>query len=457
VMPTVICGYSKTDILTTYEMEEIESSKVHFFQGDQLFFLPERLSSGKRINVLSPSDIIGRLLNHSAKYTRKEKIEIRELLSETAAFTALIRETFPNDDIDSIKRSVQAFFRDFDSCQEIKSEVDQLIVSHPIIREEIEKAKKQEADQYAEQYLEQQRQRLDESFVGKRKEVHELDVEVTRLSKTKKQLEDDLSALKTSAGEAIATLKSEYEVYVKKGPQWKADIHKVFKQLGHFVVTPDPPDPPDPGTNSALSPETSSKRIETLKELTSILTAEMQMSGADVKLLFDMLRTRFWQLKFSNFEEMAKLVSLVGALGLDCRVAAVDIDVSVLTPSLFLDRYCMLGSYQPCTVAEFLHQCHREQDGWCLLCVFAANRAPIEGYLTPLITSMKISQPIVYKGTALWPPTGLRIALQIDQDDYSAKPSNWLLNTFQPLDLPSFTLPSNKFAVDPKILTGGLQ
>jgi len=443
---------SNTDTLQVFEIESIKNSRIHFFLDGQLFFAPMELGNSKQVLALPVADIIKRFLKYITaispddKYHRKVRKEIHERLSKIDDFSVFIKQTFPGvNDFDSINDSIHILFQDFDSYQEIKEEIEQLILSHPVIREEIEGAKTQEC----QRYLEQQRHNLNESFAKQKKEIRSLENKITKLLKKKKQHEHDVSVLETTGKEAIDTLKAEYETYVKKGKRWKADIQKVFERLNY------PSDPPE--RENKLKAGTEGIKIKTQEEFISLLTNEIEMSDSDVNLFLETLRKQFWRIKTNTPMEMTKFISLCRSLGLGNSIAVVNIDVSVLTPSIFFDRCCLVDSSATFTVSDFFHHCHSKKDDWCLLCVTSANRAPIEGYLSPLITSIKTSQPFIYRGTTLTAPANLRIALQLDQDEYVAIASNWLLDTFPQLIIPHFTIPDSKgYAVNFSILNGGL-
>ena len=74
--------------------------------------------------------------------------------------------------------------------------------------------------------------------------------------------------------------------------------------------------------------------------------------------------------------------------------------------------------------------------------ILGANRAPLEGYLGPLIKAIERNEKIPIKDDIMEIPRNLFFFLQFDNDEYCAKPSSWLkemLNSIKviPMDLHS--------------------
>ncbi len=69
--------------------------------------------------------------------------------------------------------------------------------------------------------------------------------------------------------------------------------------------------------------------------------------------------------------------------------------------------------------------------------ILGADRAPVEGYFGPLLKAMERKESVVAQDVLINIPDNVFFFLQLDQDEYTAKPSEWLKNKLDSIQLPS--------------------
>lgn len=230
--------------------------------------------------------------------------------------------------------------------------------------------------------------------------------------------------------------RNELMAYVEKGEKWKRALY---------------PTVPGNEIQSVKSAQLTFVGFDEQKEIIKDFSElELLLEGANVSN-DEMVRFRQTRNQLSgkrlfqvgDMKEISQIENFFRHLGHENGCFVLNADVSWLTPaSLWENKGYLKGYKAPVTLKEVIQFSEQKQDMIFHVEILGANRAPLEGYLGPLIKAIERNEKIPIKDDIMEIPRNLFFFLQFDNDEYCAKPSNWLkemLNSIKviPMDLHS--------------------
>lgn len=428
-----------------------EEPAKYFLYFSSIDFSEEQ---SKRLLDLSVENSPGKveLLRETIFEKNKEIVKLR---SEKAEFENLADEkSQEKNDIQTQKKCIQKLRKE---NNDLGSELKRANNKEKQLKEEIISGEKKIKD------LQQQLEPLKNTINVQAKEIEVLKDQIQRLSVKEKELEkikeeglkdfldtktgeinSQLSKIqaqmeqkKSELGNVLSRMEEEKQhlesleefnrqkrnelmVYVEKGEKWK---HALY---------PTVPGKEIPLVKSArLTFGGFDEQKEIIKEFSEL---EILMEDANVSNdemgQFRQTRNqlsgkRLFQV--GDMKEISKIENFFGHLGHENGCFVLNADVSWLTPaSLWESKGYLKGYKTPVTLTEVIQFSKQRRDMIFHVEILGADRAPLEGYLGPLIKAIERNEKIPIKDDIMEIPWNLFFFLQFDNDEYCAKPSNWL-------------------------------
>ena len=158
-----------------------------------------------------------------------------------------------------------------------------------------------------------------------------------------------------------------------------------------------------------------------------------------------------------DMKEISQIENFFKHLGHENGRFVLNVDASWLTPaSLWGSKGYLKGFSQPVSLTDVVQFAGKEPDMLFQVEILGADRAPVEGYLGPLIKALTKNEKIVISDRLLEIPRNLLFFLQFDKDEYCANLSNWSKKILHPIKVPSLDSISKKIFVSAEILFRGI-
>jgi hypothetical protein len=126
-------------------------------------------------------------------------------------------------------------------------------------------------------------------------------------------------------------------------------------------------------------------------------------------------------------KEVSQIETFFKHLGHENGCFILNADVSWLIPeSLWENKGYLKGYKAPVKLTEVIQASKQRPELIFQVEILGADRAPVEGYLGPLIKAIDRKEKVAVKDNLMEIPWNLFFFLQFDNDEYCAKPSNWL-------------------------------
>ena len=156
-----------------------------------------------------------------------------------------------------------------------------------------------------------------------------------------------------------------------------------------------------------------------------------------------------------DLNDLSKIENFFELLGHKNGRFVIHADPSWLTPkSLWRQKGNLLAFNKPVSLFEIFKIAERAAGELLFqVQILGANRAPIEGYLSPLLKTIERQEALTIENTLIKVPDNILFFFQFDSDDYTAKRSEWLNSKFSSLNnIPSLEKLQNKIAIPLDVL-----
>jgi hypothetical protein len=240
--------------------------------------------------------------------------------------------------------------------------------------------------------------------------------------------------------------RKELLAYVEKGEKWKRALYPTIPDKKIQPVKPD--------LLTSMRFDEQKVIIEKSSELEICL--ENSSISSDEMIHFRQTRRqlsikRIFQVE--DMKEISHIESFFGHLGHENGCFVLNADAAWLTPkSLWESKGYLRGCNIPLTLIEVMQWALKESDMIFQVEILGADRAPVEGYLAPLIKAIGKKEKIIIKNMVMEIPLNLFFFLQFDNDEYCAKRSNWITEMISTIKVIPLDSLSKKIFVPTDIL-----
>ena len=420
--------YKYVDVMISeYFYDEDEKVGYHFLPGgieSQKFIISDKKLFEYILSRLSNTDI------------SEACDKIRAFTNQSGALSTLFEDSF-NWSIDEIKdRFFKILTDDMRRKGELLQKVLQVLKDHPVIKSEIEKYKQAEwvkEENKIKQELEMRKQYLSEELEQKlepkrRKLEQELGAKREELKKAKEKLRsvsDQIREDKKSSEEAQKMIKKELSEYVKQGEKWR-DV--LFSNLRNESGVPENKIFTVLQWDDENVIESYSDFQERLSEVDDDSRISQAINQFEQKCIY----------YINGIEDLAKLEKFFEAIGHKKGRFILNADNSWLTPESLWKTKGYLSEHNKLITLPYLFKIAEKNEKFIFqIEILGADRAPIEGYFGPLLKAMERKESVVAQDVLINIPDNVFFFLQLDKDEYTAKPSEWLKNRLGSIQLPS--------------------
>jgi len=365
-----------------------------------------------------------------------------------------------NYNIDDIKDKFSKILTDdMKRKGELLQEVLGVLKEHSAIKSEIEKYKqaewvkeekkiRQELDvkkQRLMQKLEEEERELREKSEEKRqklkenseKEINEIENKAKKKREGINHLNEErnrLEALKRQMQKEI----NELSGYIKNGEKWRNALRNASYPSSDSDVGSD--------ENEILILPQWNDKTETIDKHPdddNIARINQTINQLSQKRIY----------RISGFEDLEGIESFFDSIGHRKSRFVLNADASWLTPkSLWKTKGYLSEHDKLITLTDLLKLAEKNENFIFQVEILGADRAPIEGYFGPLLKAMQRRERVVAEDVLLNIPDNIFFFLQLDQDEYSAKPSNWLKNKLNFIEFPVVQDMPLKIAIPANVL-----
>ena len=415
--------------LDYYKYEDVIASEYYFDEDENLgfHFVPNEIENQELI-IISDMKLFEYILSKlSGSIEISDACEkIKVFTNQSRALSTLFGDSF-NWSIDEIKdRFLKILTDDMMRKGELLQKVLQGLKEHHVIKDEIEKYKQAEwskEENKKRQELEVKNQYLSEEMEQKlEEEKRELkkisEKEIARIKKKVKNKQEILKNLK----ECSDKKRKELHEYIKKGEKWRNALYPSSNYDFHS----------DKNENFTL--------LEWDDEI-QIIDRYSDFEDTDNnsrinQAISQLSRKRIYHI--GGLEDLEKTESFFEAIGHKKGRFILNADASWLTPkSLWQTKGYLSGHDKLITLTDLFKIAEKNEMFVFQVEILGADRAPIEGYFGPLIKAIERKESVVAQDVLINIPDNVFFFLQLDQDEYTAKPSEWLKNKLNSIQLPS--------------------
>jgi len=432
--------------LNVYSLEDVYDSK-YCFKPDHFtaYFLTEELPLSDKI-VLSNIELVRRFLKFLqklGKLSRKERQRIAEYFEQDFDLSQFIKQAFPNFKANPgrIINRLRRIFNEIELTESMINEIAEFLKGTPKVIEEIEKFKEEQL----EEYIYQKKEEISEELAkAKVKSDEILKKEKQKFNMIREQIEKEKEK-RNALVELNEKKRQELSDYIEKGEKWKnamSSNHQIY------VIEDEIP--------ALFTGDEDTEIVDNYSNFLALLESS-NFDKDDVlsikQTVCKMIEKRLFQIH--DFKDLSRIEDFWDFLGHQNGRFLIYADASWLTPkSLWNQRGNLSAFGKPISLIELFKIAEKAEEELIFQVeILGANRAPIEGYLGPLLKAIEGKGGFVVENTIVRVPENIVFFLQLDSDEYTAKPSEWLSNKlFYLSEVPSLEKLPNKVAVPLHIL-----
>jgi len=348
--------------------------------------------------------------------------------------TAKWKDLAVQEDSEKIKLLRRLVFKKNDEIQTLKETINKILDKNEKEPEALEYSGKK-IEKLDNQSDELQNERPGELIEAQKNEVstciNEIDL---ALEQKKLELEGisikvkEEKEIKESLEELNALKRKELAEYVDKGEKWKK------------ALFPDKQDAPREVEPPGLSfSKISGDRyiIGVYTEFEKLLDGMSFSEDSIIEIWQTLSQLKNGSIfRVSNMDEMGQIEDFFQALGHQNGKFILHADVSWLTPgSLWKTKGHLYGCDNPVTFPDVIDFALKNPGIIFQVEILGANRAPIEAYLGPLLKTLPQKRKIIMDTHFAEIPINMFFFLQLDSDDYCAKPSPLLAQKLQSMNV----------------------
>lgn len=430
--------------LNVYNLEDVYNSK-YCFRPDHftIYFLTEELQVSDKI-VLSDIGLVRRflkVLNKLGKLSRKDRQRLAEYFEQDFELSELVEQAFPNfkRDPSRIINRLRRIFREVELTASMIDEIVEILKSAPQVVEELEKYKAEELENHI---YNKKEEIIEELAKAKIKSAEILKKEKKKLEALKEQIEQE-----KEKGNALIELhnkkRQELSDYIEMGEKWKNALSPNYQIITDLEF----PDYPDDASTQVID------SFSNFLKLVEDFGFDNDESLSLKQSINHILRKRIFQI--TDLKDLSKIENFFDILGHRKGRFIIHADASWLTPkSLWNGKGNLFAVNKPVSLLEVFRIAEKATEEILFqIEILGANRAPIEGYLGPILKAIERKDNIIVDNNIIGIPENVVFFLQLDDDQYTAKPSDWLSSKLFTLsEIPSLEKLPNKIAVPLKIL-----
>lgn len=393
----------KEDIyLDCLNINEIKKSKNCFIFNNNIYFLTNEIKTSDRI-ILSNAGFFRKILNSMhklGKFTRKEKQQLFEYFEQNNEFNSLIECALPHtlSHKEKLIKRLKDIITKLQFNELLIKEISELLLVIPEVKKSIEKNVYEKIK--------------NESFAILDK-IHKK--ELQELSFIKSQVEKERQQ-RDALIEFNEKKRREIGDYIEKGERWKNAL----------MLT---------SQNDEIKSDTIvlkfDENCEILKSICDFFDLLNKYKFCDDDILNiknnikKMIRNRFFQV--GDLNEMDLLEQFFNDIGHKNGRIVVYADATWLSPESLLNAKVYLNSSSKNISLSSIFKIAEENKELIIqIEILGANRAPIEGYLGPLIKAADRKEYVIFENKIIKIPENIIFVLQLDDDEYTAKLSQWL-------------------------------
>jgi len=435
--------------LNRYKFEDVIASDYLFEDSELgLYFLPQEIKSSPASIIISDFTLFKQILeklSDSSKLSEQCKQEIRTYVEENRGEINLLQKHFHGNAEELIEKFHNAL-ENIESNQELLDRAVQILKEHPVIKNEIEKYKqdkiKQELEgkkQAIKQKLEKEEQELRRKSEEKKqkiketseKEIHGIEnkvrkkrEEVNRLNEERNHLEGLKKQMKKEFRELAG--------YIRDGEKWRNALYPSSENKFNFYSE----------ENEILILSEWDDNYWNIHDYSFFEKFLRQKNVTDDNILkINQMINQFREKRvysINKIEDLAEIESFFEAIGHKKARFILNADASWLTPeSLWQTKGYLSDHDKLITLPDLFKIAEKNEMFVFQVEILGADRAPIEGYFGPLLKAMERKESVVAQDVLMNIPDNIFFFLQLDQDEYTAKPSDWLKNKLDSIQLPS--------------------
>ncbi len=429
-------------------LEDVIDSKYYFDKDEKLgdHFLPDEIGDQKLI-VISDIKLFKHILNILSKHSDISEAcdKIKSFINQSGGLSVLLGNSF-NYNIDDIKDKFSKILTDdMKRKGELLQEVLGVLKEHSAIKSEIEKYKQAECvkeEKKIRQELEVDRQVLIQQFEKEEQELKQKSEE--KRLKIKENSEREIDGIEKQVNKKKENLKllkdfeekkrKELSEYILKGEKWRNALYprsdyNVASDENEILILPEWDD--------------QAETIDRHSDDDNIARINQTINQLSQKRIY----------RISGFEDLEGIESFFDSIGHRKSRFVLNADASWLTPkSLWQTKGYLSEHDKLITLTDLFKLAEKNEKFIFQVEILGADRAPIEGYFGPLLKAMERKKSLVAEDVLLNIPDNILFFLQLDQDEYSAKPSNWLKNKLNFIEFPVVQDMPLKIAIPANVL-----
>ena len=343
--------------------------------------------------------------------------------------------------------------------KELEQQIELLIISSKNREREIEALKMQNQqlaikekelndikERGLQAFLESRKDEIENRLAGIRTQLEEENKELEKISSRANEERRHLESLE----ELGEQKRKELMAYVEKGEKWRHALYPEIPESGF-----------QPVKNETFVFSRSNEQKEIINEFSELerLLDDSTDSSDEMSLIRHTCRQLDTERLFpvEDMKEISQIENFFKHLGHENGRFVLNVDASWLTPaSLWGSKGYLKGFSQPVSLTDVVQFAGKEPDMLFQVEILGADRAPVEGYLGPLIKALTKNEKIVISDRLLEIPRNLLFFLQFDKDEYCANLSNWSKKILHPIKVPSLDSISKKIFVSAEILFRGI-
>lgn len=460
LQPRILNNY----FLKCFNHSDIEQSPYYFDYNSNFYFIPDKnhsltlcISDRELIEKIlkklpETNDIVLSELNIELTSKRLKKLcsKLADILTNKVDINNFISDCFQDkekDSVEVIKDKLFSILNSIDSEHEINQHIQEYLMSGDYFVDEIEKYKQQQFERYIK---EQENTIIERTYDLRQIETNllkdnqnkELEIKI-RFDSQIKEKEHILNQLSNKIFEEEVNKQSllelnkklrneskELQDYIEKGEKWRKAL---FNNSENFIKKDKNLDCKKLANEIKKSlPHYENENIydeKNIEQLFERIDKENDSSFNESEIIkrFDQLKiNKFFYLE--KFEYIDNMITFFENIGYEQGLFIINAEASWLTPDFFWNSKVYLKETGKVIKLIDLFEVSNELKYELIfrIVIQGADRAPIEGYLGQLIKAIKLNLPIIVDEKVIHIPKNMIFFLQLDRDNYTAKPSEWL-------------------------------
>ncbi len=421
--------------LNKYNFDDVINSKYFFEDGEMGYFLPQEIEPITVFDHNLFHQILDILSNSSSSNLSAACVqEIRAYVEQNEDASSLLKKHF-HDNVDEAISEFSDTLENIESNQELLEKTVQILKEHPSIKNEIEKYKQDEIRQEIDVEIEISKEKLKKEKQELRQRLEEEKREFKKISEKEigqieKKVKDKREMLK-DLREFYDKKRKELSEYIKKGEKWRNALYPSSDQKFY----------PDENEVLILTEwDDAYARIHSYSFFEKNLRRKNNVTDDNIirinKMINQLSQKNVYHI--NGIEDLVKIESFFEAIGHKKGRFILNADNSWLTPESLWKTKGYLSEHNKLITLPYLFKIAEKNEKFVFQVeILGADRAPIEGYFGPLLKAMERKESVVAQDVLINIPDNVFFFLQLDQDEYTAKPSEWLKNRLGSIQLPS--------------------